>query len=95
MGYLSEPKYENAQSIPHEKIMKLVKRLCNVTWSLYRIEWWRKIMSVVAKGNVHHVICSDFPRNVSSAKELFVNDDNFREYNNKIGQRIGLSKQGT
>ena len=52
-------------------------------------------MSVVAKGNVHHVTCSDFPRNNSSADKLFLQDDNFREYNNKIGQRIGPSNQRT
>ena len=75
--------------------MQLVRRLCNVIWSLYRIEWWRKIMSVVAKGNVHHVICSDFPRNASSARELFQLNDNFREYNNEIGQRIGPSNECT
>ena len=51
-------------------------------------------MALVAKGNVRHVTCKEFPTNVVSAKKMFQQNQNFQEYNNKIGNKISPCNEG-
>lgn len=51
-------------------------------------------MKLVVKEDVDHVNCIDFPRNVSSAKQLFEGDEKFKEYNQKFESKIKPTEEG-
>ena len=79
IGIFSTPQYVRAQIKTMDEVKAFLYSLSEILWSLYRIEWWRTVMSRAVKISCLNIKLPEFPINYVEIQLLLIKEQSLAE----------------